>query len=82
MILDPDTGEECPRARFDEDGRLLNAEEAIGEMVSQTGAAGFEGYWRNAEAESVRLRGGNGSALGLGTWPTGTQDDFFYSGDA
>ncbi len=20
-------------------------------MVSQTGAAGFEGYWRNAEAE-------------------------------
>ena len=51
MIIDPETGEECPRAVFDEHGRLLNAEEAIGEMVSQTGGAGFEGYWRNAEAE-------------------------------
>ena len=54
--LDPETGEECPRAVFDEHGRLLNAEEAIGEMVSQTGGAGFEGYWRNAEAEQSRVR--------------------------
>ena len=54
MIVDPETGEECPRAVFDERGRLLNAEEAIGEMVSQTGGTGFEGYWRNAEAEPAR----------------------------
>jgi len=58
LIIDPDTGEECPRAVFDEHGRLLNAEEAIGEMVSQTGGAGFEGYWHNAEAEASRVRNG------------------------
>ena len=29
-ILDPDSGEECARAQFDEHGRLLNAEDAIG----------------------------------------------------
>ena len=34
MVVDPETGEECPRAVFDEHGRLLNAEEAIGEMVN------------------------------------------------
>ena len=28
VVLDPATGEECPPARFDERGRLLNAEEA------------------------------------------------------
>ncbi len=77
VILDPDTGEECPRARFDEDGRLLNAEEAIGEMVSQTGAAGFEGYWRNAEAESVRLRNG---WYWTGDLAYRDEDDFFYFG--
>jgi fatty-acyl-CoA synthase len=58
VVLDPDTGEECPPARFDEAGRLLNAEEAIGELVSKSGGAGFEGYWRNDEAERTRLREG------------------------
>jgi fatty-acyl-CoA synthase len=77
VILDPDTGEECPRARFDEGGRLLNAEEAIGEMVSQTGAAGFEGYWRNTEAESVRLRNG---WYWTGDLAYRDEDDFFYFG--
>jgi len=56
MVVNTETGEECPRARFDERGRLLNAEEAIGELVSQTGGAGFEGYWRNTEAEAARVR--------------------------
>ena len=51
IIVDPETGEECPRARFDENGRLVNADEATGEIVSTSGAAGFEGYWRNEEAE-------------------------------
>ena len=77
VILDPDTGEECPRAVFDENGRLLNAEEAIGEMVSQTGAAGFEGYWHNAEAESVRLRNG---WYWTGDLAYRDEDDFFYFG--
>ncbi len=58
VVVDPETGEECPPARFDAAGRLLNAEEATGELVSTTGAAGFEGYWENEEAESARLRGG------------------------
>jgi fatty-acyl-CoA synthase len=58
VVLNPATGEECPPARFDEDGRLLNAEDAIGELVSKTGGAGFEGYWRNDEAERARLREG------------------------
>jgi fatty-acyl-CoA synthase len=58
VVLDPATGEECPLARFDARGRLLNAEEAIGELVSKTGGAGFEGYWRNDDAERARLREG------------------------
>jgi fatty-acyl-CoA synthase len=58
VVLDPGTGAECPPARFDARGRLLNAEEAIGELVSKAGGAGFEGYWRNGEAETARLREG------------------------
>jgi fatty-acyl-CoA synthase len=58
VVLDPATGDECPAARFDEHGRLLNAEEAIGELVSKTGGTGFEGYWRNDDAERARLREG------------------------
>ena len=58
VVLDPATGTECPAARFDGRGRLLNAEDAIGELVSKAGGAGFEGYWRNSEAETSRLREG------------------------
>ncbi len=75
LILDPETAEECPRAVFDERGRLLNAEEAIGEMVSQTGAAGFEGYWRNAEAEQARVKNG---WYWTGDLAYRDDDDFFY----
>jgi fatty-acyl-CoA synthase len=58
VVLNAETGLECPSARFDAQGRLLNAEEAIGELVSKTGGAGFEGYWHNDEAETARLRQG------------------------
>ncbi len=58
LVVDPETGQECPLGRFDEHGRLVNSEEAIGEMVSTTGGAGFEGYWHNEEAEQARLRQG------------------------
>ncbi|MGP8006833.1 MAG: AMP-binding protein, partial [Acidimicrobiales bacterium] len=75
MILDPGTGEECPRAVFDEHGRLLNADEAIGEMVSQTGGAGFEGYWHNDEANASRLRNG---WYWTGDLAYRDDDDFFY----
>lgn len=56
-LLDPETGEECPRAVFDDAGRLLNGDEAIGELVN-FGPSGFEGYWRNADADHVRTRDG------------------------
>jgi fatty-acyl-CoA synthase len=58
VILDPDTGDECPRARFDDDGHLLNPDEAIGEIVNKHGAQTFEGYYRNDEANAARLRDG------------------------
>jgi len=58
VVLSAETGEECPPARFDEHGRLVNAEVAIGELVSKAGGAGFEGYWHNDEAEAARLREG------------------------
>lgn len=57
LIVDPE-GHERPIARFDEHGRLANSDEAIGEMISTTGAAGFEGYWENEEATTARVRGG------------------------
>ena len=58
VILDPETGEECPRAEFDAQGRLLNPLEAIGEIVNKNGAAGFEGYYKNDEANEARVRDG------------------------
>ncbi|MGW1910698.1 AMP-binding protein [Streptomyces sp. NPDC002076] len=57
VVLDPATGRECPPARFDPAGRLLNGERAIGELVNR-GPNPFEGYWRNAAAEAERRRGG------------------------
>jgi fatty-acyl-CoA synthase len=58
VIVDPDTGVECPVASIDGDGRLVNAGEAIGEIVDRAGAPGFEGYYRNDEAMTARLRDG------------------------
>jgi fatty-acyl-CoA synthase len=57
-VVDPATGDECPRARFDPDGRLLNPGEAIGELVGRDRAASFEGYYRNPDAEAERTRNG------------------------
>ncbi|ELS53455.1 AMP-binding protein [Streptomyces viridochromogenes] len=57
VVLDPQTREECPPAVFDAAGRLVNADEAIGELVNR-GPNPFEGYWRNPEAEAERRREG------------------------
>jgi fatty-acyl-CoA synthase len=57
-ILDPESGRECPPAEFDAEGRLLNAEQAIGEIVNTAGPNLFEGYYRNDEANAQRMRGG------------------------
>ncbi len=58
IVVDQATFAECPRAIFDDSGRISNADMAIGEIVSTNGAAGFEGYWRNDEAEQARIRNG------------------------
>jgi fatty-acyl-CoA synthase len=58
VVWNSETEEECPPARFDDNGVLLNPDEAIGELVNRLGAAGFEGYWRNDEANAARTRDG------------------------
>ncbi|WP_439380928.1 long-chain-fatty-acid--CoA ligase [Amycolatopsis lexingtonensis] len=57
-ILHPHTGRPCPPAEFDADGNLVNAGEAVGELVNTTGAGWFAGYYRDPEADAERLRGG------------------------
>ena len=57
--IDNALGEVCPPARFDASGVLLNAEEAIGEIVSRGAAARFEGYYNNPQASRDRLRDGD-----------------------
>lgn len=58
VILDSENGEECPVARFDAEGRLANADEAVGEIANRQSAASFEGYWNNQEADHERTREG------------------------
>jgi fatty-acyl-CoA synthase len=58
VVLDPESGKECPPARFDGEGRLVNAEAAIGEIANTESAANFEGYWSNEEANRARVRDG------------------------
>lgn len=47
-----------PPARFDAGGRLVNAEECVGEIVNTAGAGPFEGYYANPEATARATRGG------------------------
>ncbi len=57
LVLHED-GTECAIAEFDPDGRLANATDAVGELVSTTASAVFEGYWENDEANEKRTRQG------------------------
>ncbi|GAC1610230.1 MAG: long-chain-fatty-acid--CoA ligase [Mycobacteriales bacterium] len=57
-VCDPQTGEQRPAARFDAAGRLLNAEEAVGELVGFDGPGMFEGYWDSPADDAKRLRDG------------------------
>jgi fatty-acyl-CoA synthase len=57
-IVDPATRAECPPARFDADGGLVNGHVAIGEIVGRNVVGSFEGYYNNAEAEAERIRHG------------------------
>ena len=51
-------GTPVPDAVFDAEGRLLNAEEAVGELVNTAGAGAFAGYYNDPAAEAERMRGG------------------------
>ena len=57
-VLDPVTGEEKERAVFDDHGTLTNGTESIGELVNRSGIGKFEGYYKNEQAASSRLRNG------------------------
>jgi fatty-acyl-CoA synthase len=56
-VVDED-GNELPAARFDESGRLVNADECVGEIVNVGGAGPFEGYYNNPEATAATTRNG------------------------
>ncbi|MBI4515776.1 MAG: AMP-binding protein [Deltaproteobacteria bacterium] len=56
-ILD-EQGAECPPARFDAAGRLLNPGEAVGEIVNTAGTFMFEGYYKDEESTRERTRHG------------------------
>ncbi len=45
-------------AVFDAEGRLLNADEAVGQLVNTTGRGAFAGYYGDPAAEAERMRGG------------------------
>ena len=57
-ILNPATEEPCPPARFDEHGRLVNLDEAVGELVRTNGVGLFAGYYRDTESDGERVRDG------------------------
>ncbi|MGZ9886431.1 AMP-binding protein [Rhodococcus ruber] len=57
-VVNPDTFAECARAVLDEHGRVLNPDEAIGEMINKEGARAFEGYYKNDVADAERIRNG------------------------
>ena len=57
QIVDDD-GKEKPRAELDERGRVLNAEESVGEIVNTQGVGPFEGYYNNEDATAKTTRFG------------------------
>jgi len=56
-IVDDD-GAELGPARFDAEGRLLDPETSVGEIVNTAGVGPFEGYYRNDEANARSTRFG------------------------
>ncbi len=57
QVVDND-GKAKPRARFDADGRLVNADECVGEIVNTAGVGPFEGYYNNPDANEQTTRFG------------------------
>jgi fatty-acyl-CoA synthase len=65
-IVDPATGARRVPARFDADGRLVNGEDAVGEIVGLGMGHLFEGYYNNPEATALRVRDGHAWSGDLG----------------
>jgi fatty-acyl-CoA synthase len=57
-VYDKETRTECPRAEFDEHGRVTNLDEAVGELVNTQGAGLFAGYYNDEASTRERLDGG------------------------
>jgi len=73
-VLDEETGRECPPARFDETGRLVNSE-AVGQIVAVGAAPSFEGYYKNPGATADRVKGDD---FWTGDLAFRDADGFFY----
>ena len=80
-------GRSAPRPRSAPDGRLRNADEAVGELVNCDGRGAFEGYWGDPDAEAARLRDGRYHSGDLGyrdpdgfLWFAGRTDDWLRVG--
>ncbi|MCA4724992.1 MULTISPECIES: AMP-binding protein [Mycolicibacterium] len=57
-IIDPESLKDCFPAVFDHHGRVLNPDDAVGEIVDKFGTRTFEGYYKNDEANAERIRNG------------------------
>jgi fatty-acyl-CoA synthase len=57
QVVDDD-GNEKPTAQLDDRGRVLNAEESVGEIVNTQGVGPFEGYYNNDDATAKTTRFG------------------------
>ncbi|OBA99604.1 acyl-CoA synthetase [Mycolicibacterium fortuitum] len=57
-IIDPESLKDCVPAVFDHHGRVLNPDDAVGEIVDKFGTRTFEGYYKNEEANAERIRNG------------------------
>jgi fatty-acyl-CoA synthase len=57
-VYNRETGQECPRAVFDETGRVVNLDDCVGELVNTQGAGFFRGYYNDPDATAKRLEGG------------------------
>ncbi len=57
QVVDDD-GNEKARAVLDEHGRVLNADECVGEIVNTQGVGPFEGYYNNDDATAKTTRNG------------------------
>jgi fatty-acyl-CoA synthase len=57
-VYNSDTVTECDVARFDANGALANADEAVGELINTTGSGLFTGYYNDPAANAERMRDG------------------------